>query len=303
VGGSGLVTSADFWVTLAAMKGSTWRVLAAAGIAVLVFAGVAVAANTGSFEDATGDSGTAPDVSAVAISSDATGLVTIKVTLANRDAFGAGDGVGVGIDADQNPDTGTVFYGAEYELDLEGTAPKFYRAAASGFYEAAPLPASFAASYSGGAVTVSFKPSELGVSTGFGVYAVGFDNSTLDSAPDIRSINYQLSSNTTPPALSPDHRAPVVEAIRSIGTHGKVAELYYFASDGRAETSDAIVVYKGKKVLKRINFHLTDTNPFLPYVARWKVPKKTKGKLRFCVTSMDRAGNKSKTSCAALTVR
>src|SRR6478672_10326461 len=148
------------------MKGSTWRVLLAVGTAALVFASVAVAANTGSFGDATGDSGTAPDVSGVAISSDATGLVTIKVTLANRAAFGAGDGVGVGIDADQNPDTGTVFYGAEYELDLEGTAAKFYRAAASGFYEAAPLPASATASFSGGVVTVTFKPSELGVSTG-----------------------------------------------------------------------------------------------------------------------------------------
>jgi hypothetical protein len=33
------------------------------------------------------------------------------------------------------------------------------------------------------------------------------------------------------------------------------------------------------------------------------VPKKTKGKLRFCVSSTDRAGNKSNNSCAALTIR
>jgi hypothetical protein len=33
------------------------------------------------------------------------------------------------------------------------------------------------------------------------------------------------------------------------------------------------------------------------------VPKKTKGKLRFCVTSVDRAGNKSNASCAPLTIR
>jgi len=62
------------------------------------------------------------------------------------------------------------------------------------------------------------------------------------------------------------------------------------------------VIYKGKKVVKRINYRLADTNPFLPYVARWKVPKKTKGNLRFCVTSTDRAGNKSKASCAALKI-
>jgi hypothetical protein len=293
----------EFWVTLATMKGSTWRALAVVGVAALTFAGVAFAANTGSFADVSGDSGTAPDVTGVAISSDDTGMVTIKVTLGNRTSFGGGDGVGLGIDADQNPDTGTVFYGAEYELDLEGTTAKFYRAAENGFYEEAPLPSSFKASFDGGVVTVTFKPSEIGNATGFNVYTVGFDATTLDSAPDIRSVNYQLVSGTAAPALAPDHRAPIDEALRSTGTHGKIASLFYFASDGRAETADAIVIYKGKKAVKRINYLLEDTNPFLPYVARWKVPKKMKGKLRFCVTSTDRAGNKSKTSCAALTIK
>jgi hypothetical protein len=299
----GLLTFSGFWATLGPMKGSTWRAPAVVGVAVLAFVGVALGANTGSFADVEGDAGTAPDVTAVAISSDDAGVVTAKITLSNRTSFGASDGVGVGIDTDQNPDTGTVFYGSEYELDFEGTAPRFYRAAANGFYEEAPLPPSFAGSFSGGVVTISFKPSELGASAGFNVYAVGFDNSTLDAAPDIRAVNYQLVKGTTPPPLQPDHRAPVDEAIRSTGTHGKVATLYYFASDGRAETSDAIVIYKGKKVVKRINYVLEDTNPFLPYVARWKVPKKMKGKLRFCVRSSDRAGNKSNTSCAALTVK
>jgi hypothetical protein len=285
------------------MKGSTWRALALVVVGTLVLTGVAFAANTGSFGDASGDSGTAPDVTAVAISNDDAGMVTITVTLSNRGAFAASDGVGIGIDADQNPDTGAVFYGAEYELDLEGTTSRFYRASANGFYEEAPLPPSFHASFSAGAVTLTFKPSEIGASSGFNVYAAAFDNSAIDLSPDIRTVNYQLVNGAPAPTLSPDHRAPIDEAVRSIGTHGKAASLYYFASDGRAETADAIVIYKGKKVVKRINFRLEDTNPFLPYVARWKVPKKTKGKLRFCVTSTDRAGNKSNTSCAALTIR
>lgn len=285
------------------MSGSTGRALAVAGVAALALAGAAAAANTGSFTDPAGDSGSAPDVTGVALSNDDGGLVTVKVTLGNRGTLGSGDGVGVGIDSDQNPDTGTVFYGTEYELDLEGSSTKFYRAAANGFYEEAPLPASVQASFSGGVVTVTFKPSDLGITTGFNVYAVAFDSSAIDLSPDIRAVNYQLVNGTPPPALSPDHRAPIDEALRSLGTHGKVAELYYFASDGRAETADAIVVYKGKKVVKRINYRLEDTNPFLPYVARWKVPKKTKGKLRFCVTSTDRAGNKSNTSCAPLTIK
>jgi len=285
------------------MKGSTWRALALVAAGALVLAGVAGAANTSSFADPAGDSGSAPDVTGVSIANDDGGLVTVKVTLANRGTFGAGDGVGVGIDTDQNPDTGTVFYGTEYELDLEGSSTKFYRAATNGFYEEAPIPASVKASFSAGVVTVTFKPSDLGVTTGFNVYAAAFDNSAIDLSPDIRAVNYQLVSGTPPPALSPDRRAPIDEALKSGGTHGRIVEMYYFASDGRAETADAIVVYKGKKVVKRIGYRLEDTNPFLPYVARWKVPKKTKGKLRFCVTSVDRAGNKSNTSCATLTIR
>lgn len=298
----GLVTSAGFWATLATMKGSTRRALAVGVAGALVFAGAAFAANTGSFADVAGDSGTAPDVTGVAIANDDAGVVTVKITIGNRTAIGASDGVGVGIDADENPDTGTVFYGTEYELDLEGGVARFYRASANGFYEEAPLPASFTATFSGNVVTVTFKPSELGTMPGFNVYAIGFDNVELDSAPDIRMVNYQLVGGTQAPPLSPDHRAPVDTAIRSSGKHGQIVSLYYFASDGRAETSDAIVVYKGKKVVKRINYRLADTNPFLPYVARWKVPKKTKGNLRFCVTSADRAGNKSNVSCAALKI-
>jgi hypothetical protein len=80
-------------------------------------------------------------------------------------------------------------------------------------------------------------------------------------------------------------------------------ELWYFVADGRAETADTLRVYRGKKVLKTIRVPFDDTNPFLPYVATWRVPKKIRGKLRFCVTSVDRAGNKSNVSCAPLTIK
>ena len=151
-------------------------------------------------------------------------------------------------------------------------------------------------------MTFTFKAADFGISSGFYLYGFGADRNWLDLAPDIRTFNYQLVSGAAAPALQPDHRAPIDHAIKSTGTHGKTAALVYFAADGRGETADTIVVYRGKKVLKRFSFLLEDTSPFLSYVARWKVPKKVKGKLRFCVTSMDRAGNKSNASCAALTI-
>jgi hypothetical protein len=272
-------------------------------VGALACVGVAFAANSGSFADPTSDAGSAPDVSGVTMSSDDSGLVTIKVALTNRSTFALTDGVGVGIDADQNPDSGSLFYGTEYELDLEAGAAKLYRATADGLFEPAPAPPSFQASFSGGIVTITFKPSELGASSGFNLYTIGFDNSAIDTAPDMRTVNYQLIAGTTPPALTPDHRAPFTHAFKARGTHGKIVELDYVAFEGRGETQDTIVILKGKRVLKRISSRLGDTNPFFIYYARWKVPTKVRGALKFCVTSTDRAGNKSKQSCAALTVK
>jgi hypothetical protein len=285
------------------MKRSLGRVLAVAGVGTIAFAGVAFAANTGSFSDASGDARSAPDVTGVAISNDDAGIVTVKVTLGNRAALAANDDIAVGIDADQNPDTGAVFYGAEYELNLDRNVPAVLRPDAEGYYTDAVAPASFQAGFSGGVVTLSFKASELGVSSGFNLYALGFDRRALDTAPDIRTVNYQLVAGGSAPQLGPDRRAPLDQALNSTGVHGKVAELDYFAADGRGETADSIVISRGRKVLKRINYRLEDTNPFLPYIASWRVPKKVRGKLRFCVSSKDRAGNKSKASCARLTIK
>lgn len=285
------------------MKGSVWRALLVVCVGALACAGVAFASNSGSFFDPGADSGSAPDVTGIAISNDDAGIITIKVSLANRPTLTADDDIGVGIDSDQNPDTGSVFYGAEYELDLDRGTPEVFQARPDGYYTPALSPASFQASFSGGVVTFSFKASELGVSSGFSMYVLGFDRRWVDTAPDIRTVNYQLVTGAAHPGLSPDRRAPVDEALKSTGVHGKIALLGYYAADGRGETADTIVVYRGRKVLKRINYPLQDTNPFLSYVARWKVPRKTKGKLRFCVASTDRAGNTSVASCAALTVK
>ena len=100
------------------MKGAVWQALAAASVLAAVFVGTALAANSGSFGDPSGDAGPSPDITGVAISSDDAGMLTIKVTLANRGGLAASDEVTVGIDSDQNPDTGAVFYGAEFALDL-----------------------------------------------------------------------------------------------------------------------------------------------------------------------------------------
>lgn len=297
------MTFGEFWATLTSMKGSLSRALAVAGVLAVVFVGVALAGNTGGFADATADAASAPDISGVAISNDDAGIVIVKLTLANRAQLAANDDLAVGLDADQNPDTGSVFYGAEYELDLDRGSIVVWRNDPNGFYTQSIAPGSLQIVFNAGTVTFSFKASDFGISSGFNLYTLGADRNSLDAAPDIRMVNYQLVAGASAPVLGRDTRAPVTEALKSSGVHGKIVSIDYFAADGRGETSDAVVVRRGKKVVKRFNFPIADTSPFLIYSARWKVPKKTKGKFRFCVTSTDRAGNKSKTSCAALTIK
>jgi hypothetical protein len=298
------VTLAELWVTVTLMKGSVWQALTVAGVLTAVCAGAAFAANTTSFFDPGADSDSAPDITGVAITNDDAGVVTVKLTLANRPVVPAAtDDFAVGIDADQNPDTGSVFYGAEYELDLDRGVIAVWRESPNGFYTQAIAPPSLHIIFASGAVTFSFKASELGITSGFNLYTLGADSNGLDAAPDMRTANYQFVGGSAAPLLGRDTRAPLTQALKSAGVHGKAVRLAYFAGDGRGETADTIVVYRGKKVLKRINYAIEDTSPFLTYSARWNVPKKTRGKLRFCVTSTDRAGNESKTSCAALTIK
>ena len=289
-----------------AVKGSR-RVFILAGAALaLAIVGTALAANSGSFLDEVGDARPAPDIRRVSVANDDAGVVTIRVELADRTTLAAEDNVTVGIDADQNPETGSVLYGVDFALDLVGANASFLRPSPDGFLAESASPASFQASSGDGAATFTFKATEVGMTptSGFGVFALGFARGTVDTAPDMRTVNYQMVPGTAPAVPPADRRPPIDEAIRSTGSRGRVARLHYFAADARGETSDTIRVLRGNRQLRRIVTPLEDTNPFFRYSVGWRVPKTLRrGKLRFCVSSVDRAGNRSNVSCALLTIR
>jgi len=278
----------------------------------LVVAGVAGAANTGGFSDRAGDVKLAPDINSVDVSNDDAGTITIQMAFGN-DALTPGlpgEQLGVALDLDQNPDTGTVYYGTDvaFALDfgLGGTTLKFARAEGSGFKPAIPPP-SLKGTIGGttGTVTFTVKAADLGLTSNDGFNLVAISSSILDGdlAPDLRTYNYQQVAGTPQPPLAPDTRAPVDRAYASKGVRGQVARLEYSAQDGRAATADTIRVYRGTHLLRTIQIALGDTNPFWTYDARWRVPHAIHGRLRFCVQSVDAAGNKSNLSCARLGVR
>jgi hypothetical protein len=282
-------------------------------LAALVVAGVTAAANNAGFSDRAGDATLAPDITAVNVSNDDAGTITIQLAFGNDGPTPGlpGDQLGVALDVDQNPDTGTVYYGTDvaFALDfgLNGPTLKFARAQGSEF-KPAPRPPSLTGTLDGttGTVTFTVKASELGLAPNAGFNLVGLSSSVigdLDLAPDLRTYNYQQVAGTLPPPLPPDTRSPVDRAYASKGVHGHVASLDYSAQDGRATTADTVRVYRGAHLLRTIRIGLGDANPFWTYEARWRVPRTVHGRLRFCVQSVDAAGNKSNLSCARLAVR
>lgn len=291
-----------------------WRIAAPLGIAgALVVAGVAGAANSGAFADRSGDAKLAPDITSINVSNDDAGTITIQT------AYGAGavtpglpgEQLGVALDLDQNPDTGTVYYGTEvaFLLDFGPTGTKLTFAHAAGTdFAPAPPPPSLTGTIDGatGAVTFTVKAADLGLAPSSGFNLVGISSSIArdaDLAPDLRTFNYQQVAGTPPPTPAQDTRAPVDHAFASHGIHGKVARLGYAAQDGRGETADTIRVYRRARLVGTSRVGLSDASPFFRFDARWRVPRTVRGRLRFCVRSVDAAGNKSNLSCAPLVIK
>jgi hypothetical protein len=287
------------------MTGTRRGLVAILGLCVVSIAGTALAANSGSFGDPRGDVLFAPDLTAVTISNDDAGTITVKVNVGNGAAQAALGDIDFAVDVDQNPDTGSIYYGTEFAKGHESLVPKFWGIDTAGEFVEAAAPGSFQASFAGDVATFVFKGAEVGIgpNSGFNIVGIGGGEAAVDTAPDIRTINYELVAGTPALVPGPDTRAPVDFAVKSSGTHGKRVDLWYGVADGRAETADTLRVYRGAKLLKTIRVPFDDKNPFIGYVATWRVPKKVRGKLRLCVSSVDRAGNKSNVSCAPLTIK
>jgi hypothetical protein len=283
------------------------RALLAACVIALVAVGVASAANSASYSDPSGDVLLAPDLKAFSVSNTDAGVITVTITFGAVATGGIGfDEVGFAIDSDQNPDTGSVLYGTEVAIYFDASRLYFSRANGA-YFRDAPNPPSLAATLANNSATFTFSAADVGLTpaSGFNIVVDSYDLilGETDTAPDIRTANYQLVAGTPSVVAGADTRAPLDKAYKSSGVHGKLARLWYASADGRGQTTDTIKIYRGKRVLRTIVYRLSDTNPYFDYYAKWNVPKKVRGKLRFCVSSSDAAGNKSNVSCAPLTIK
>jgi hypothetical protein len=277
-------------------------------VAALFLVGVAGATSSASFPDRVGDAGSSLDITRLDISEEG-GDLTFQITVAGRHDWDLGRAEAlVALDIDQNPDTGSAFYGTEVEIAF--AAEPFDRAEAVllrahgwDFRRVTP-PEGWEWGFGDNILQFFARRADLGLApnAGFNVVAAAVGPHT-DTAPDIRTFNYQPVPGTLPPNPGPDTRAPHVIAYGAGAVHGKPVRLRYWVLDGRGTTREIIRIFRGDRLLKTIRTRLADSNPFHLSHLAWRIPSNVRGRLRFSVRSFDAAGNKSRLSWASLTSR
>jgi hypothetical protein len=152
--------------------------------------------NPATFSDASGDSGTAPDITNVVVSNDANSQITFRINVA-RLVVPSPVQIAVAIDSDQNEATGLS--GTDYLLlgDVSNNTFGLGHWNGADFVDTAS--ATVTASNDTAGITFSINRSELGNTTGLNFWARTLEGSDavaghVDDAPDQGTWNYQLVS-------------------------------------------------------------------------------------------------------------
>jgi hypothetical protein len=96
-----------------------------------------------------------------------------------------------------------------------------------------------------------------------------------------------------------DPTPPRVKALASDGERGETVQLRYRLVEAGGKSREDAAVFRGRRRLATITGRLHEVDPdALFYFLPWR--STARGKLRFCITSTDAAGNRSQASCAPL---
>jgi hypothetical protein len=266
----------------------------ATALAIIVLVPASASAGV-SFTDPSGDSGTAPDITAVTVADNPSiGGATLSVTTATE-LQSVDDEIVVWIDSDQKPSTGDN--GFEYYLQAYHDTPTSVAWDVEHWdgtaWKETPQSTTETFSRSGNLFTWTFSQADLGGSTGFNFYVHADNNApgsvaAHDDAPDDGIWSYVFK----------DVQAPTAHAYASRGSVGKQMRLHFSVHDNSGHVAVSVVVFKGSREIASKSFSLQklDGNYWAPYTSAHK------GTFRFCVIAKDAAGNKSGASCAAATV-
>jgi hypothetical protein len=176
-----------------------WRscliALASAALVLVVVPAATSATGQAQYPDAAGDSGTAPDVTGVSVSSDRTsGQIVFRIAGTNLGASST-QVVALFVDSDANPVTGDISSGgADYLFVVDDTSYSFQHWSGSDWVDTSN--ATVQVLGGGSSLLISVNKSELGNTSDYNFSVAGLDttDNALDSAPDDGMFNYSLDA-------------------------------------------------------------------------------------------------------------
>ena len=182
-------------------------IVAAVLACVAIAAGVANAATPVFHIDPAGDSASAPDLIAVALTDNGDGTVSGDIALAAP--FSGHEVVYAAFDTDSNPATGLD--GAEYVAVMSLDSSSLARWDGTALTPFKAVPATLTSS---GLLHFTVSLADLGSPTSFGWWAGSFNGNDSDLAPDHGELGYPDVIVTTTPAPAPTPAA--APALRSV---------------------------------------------------------------------------------------
>lgn len=184
-----------------------------AALALLVLAATApaaVAGNSQTFLDSTGENPAAPDITSIVVSNDDAGLITFQVNISNRPSLTADMEIDLFLDTDANPATGDPqSFGAEYLIQLAQGSGGLFKWNGTD-YSSSSTQSSLVSSYAAGGATIKVSASDLGGTHAFNFLAIAasgvttdangdsdYSNAAFDLAPDIGHGTFAYQVLTT----------------------------------------------------------------------------------------------------------
>ena len=280
------------WVVLAIAVAVVALPTVASGALSTPTASSAVAANSTTYQDSSGENPAAPDITTLTTSNTDAGLVTFRVTIPNRPTLTQDMLLLLFVDADANTQTGDPeSLGADYVIQVFGGEAALFRWDGTDFTRRAgdPPATSLIFAYQGGAA-ITISAAELGNTKklGFAVIAISgvtsdpttgdvdFTNSVADVAPAAGAGLYQFEIKTEPARL-------VVKSLKpspAKPTAGSSFTLRLVAarSDTGAAVQNGRVTCVGRVGSARLKAQVQGVQGGAG-VCTWTIPAKAKGKM------------------------
>ncbi|HEY8030442.1 MAG TPA: hypothetical protein VIE38_13145 [Gaiellaceae bacterium] len=249
-------------------------------VAFLAALAFAVAPNPpGTFIDATGDSGTAPDITKIVASGGATGHLTFVVSFATP--YGANSNISIFLDTDRNKSTGDP-NGADYLLGPGGL--EVWDSAAQDF-EPTGADATFSVAPGGRALEASALAVDVGNPSTVNVIVQSVDGA---GGPGHQDFAVAIWSKSSASGLT------VTDARQTAAKAGTVWAVTVRASGGTAGDQTAVLCSAASgKVRLLVPNHVAIVTPggSITGLCAFKVPKSLKGKKLHATITISNGGN------------